>query len=70
MCSDPYGRWELGHRTGVILRRASMTCWIRWDDTLEVETWNEGDLRYKVDTNRARITAPPGQTILDAKRSD
>lgn len=67
MCLDKYGRWELGHRSGKIVKRASQTVWIEWSDG-EIERFAEGDVRYLVDTGRARITSPPTKTILDEKK--
>lgn len=44
-----------------------MTVHITWDDTGETERYDEGDVRYLVDTHRARITAAPRKTILEEK---
>lgn len=71
LCTDKYRRWTPETtRTGVILKRVSQTCWVRWDDDPEtIVAYPEGDIRYWVDTNKARLTSPPGRTILDAKGS-
>lgn len=51
---------------GTIVKRAGSYCWIQWDDVEGVVQYPEADVRYWVDTDRARITGPEGKTILDA----
>ncbi len=56
-------------RVGTIVRRVSQTAYIRWDDDPEnVDPVRESDVRYWLDSGRARLTGPDRQTILDAKK--
>ena len=66
LCVDKYRRWHLGVRTGTIVKRASMTCWVVWDDDPgEMDRLDEGDVRYWVDTDRARLAPPRRKSLLD-----
>lgn len=52
-------------RTGTIVKRVSMQCWIVWDgEDLEPYSYDEGDVRYWVDTGRARIQQPVKETLI------
>lgn len=51
--------------TGTIVKRVSMTCWIVWDDfDEEPYPYPEGDVRYWVDSGRARIQQPVKETLI------
>lgn len=54
-------------KVGTIISRVGSVCAIQWDDEDEVSTYPEGDVRFWVDSGRARITQPIKKTILDAK---
>lgn len=48
-CLDRYGRWELGHRTGTLIKLISQTVWVKWDDEEDIVDYRQADARYKVD---------------------
>lgn len=52
--------------TGTIVKRVSMQCWIVWDDYADGEAfaYPEGDVRYWVDSGRARIQQPVKETLI------
>lgn len=52
--------------TGTIVRRVSMTCWIVWDGYGNGEPfpYPEGDVRFWVDSGRARIQQPTKETLI------
>lgn len=55
-CLDRYGRWELGHVLGIIVRKTSSIVQIRWsDDPEEIRTYDQGDARYEIDRGRWRV---------------
>lgn len=63
---DKYRRGLPEHRwDGTIVSRAGSRCWIRWDSTPdEISEYPEGDVRYWVDSGRARIQQPTQETLV------
>jgi hypothetical protein len=55
-------------RVGTIMRRVSSQCMIRWEGDPEIYSCDEGDVRYWVDSGRARISQPKKRNILEEKR--
>lgn len=52
-------------RIGTIVRRAGAYCWIVWDgDDSDAHQYAEADVRYWVDSGRARIQQPVKRTLI------
>lgn len=50
---------------GTIVKRAGSQCWIIWDVEPDVpHPYPEGDVRYWVDSGRARIQQPSKETLI------
>lgn len=54
-CIDKFGRWELGHTFGIILRKTASSVTIRWHGDEEDSYYQQGAARYEVDRGRWRI---------------
>lgn len=52
-------------KVGTIVSRVGSICAIQWDDDPDITQYPEGDVRYWVDTGRARITPPKKKTVFD-----
>ena len=63
---DKYRRGLPEHRReGTIVRRAGSNCWIVWDgDDMDAHQYPEADVRYWVDSGRARIQQPVKRTLI------
>lgn len=57
-CFDRYGRWEGGYRLGVLVRKTAHYVYVKWDNEDEIQHYDQGDARYKVDRGFWRITNP------------
>lgn len=65
-CLDPYRRWHLGHRLGVIARNSIGSLLVRWEGDETYTHYTAGDARYKVDTNLWRISQLRQSNVFDA----
>lgn len=63
-CLDKYGRWELGYRTGTILRNTVTSVTVKWDGEDEFTYYTAGDARYEVDRDRWHIIPPKPGSVL------
>lgn len=62
---DKYRRGREEDRwVGTIVRRAASRCWIQWDGAEGVSEYNDADVRYWVDSGRARIQHPVKETLI------
>lgn len=63
---DRYRRNLDEHRlVGTIVRRAGSQCWIIWDvEPDNPHSYPEADVRYWVDSGRARIQHPTKETLI------
>lgn len=68
-CLDKYGRWELGHRRGSIVRLNAEVVQIHWHGDTELTHYSQGDARYSVDRGFWRIVPPSQRNVFDALRS-
>lgn len=65
-CVDKYGRWELGHRVGSIVRSTADTIYVHWHGDTDLTYYRQGDARYEVDRGRWRLSPPPQKTVFSA----
>lgn len=57
-CYDRYGRWKLGYRLGVLLRKTTDWVYVQWDGDDQPTAYPQGDARYKVDRGLWKVTNP------------